>query len=119
VLAGTPSIDARTQQAISAAIQTPDYAQLKIPALAIYAFEHPDWLLKPWHDRNDAGLVATMQERARILDGLKRDSIEQFRQGVVRGQVIEMQNASHNVALSNPREILAAIEQFSAGNEGK
>jgi pimeloyl-ACP methyl ester carboxylesterase len=119
VLAGTPSIDARTQQAISAAIQTPDYAALKIPALAIYAFEHPDWLLRPWHDRNDARLVATMQERARILDGLKRASIEQFRQGVARGQVIEMQNASHNVALSNPGEVLAAIEQFSAGNEGK
>jgi hypothetical protein len=25
-----------------------------------------------------------------------------------------MQNASHNVALSNPREVLAAIEKFSA-----
>lgn len=119
LLAGTPSIDARTQQAISAAIQTPDYAALKIPALALYAFEHPGWLLKPWHDRNDAQLLATMQERARILEGLKRASIEQFREGVVHGQVIEMQNASHNVALSNPREVLAAIERFSAGHEGK
>ncbi len=40
-LAGSPSIDARTQQAISAAIQAPDYAAVKIPALAIYAFEDP------------------------------------------------------------------------------
>lgn len=117
VLAGTPSIDARTQQAITAAIQAPDYAALKIPALAIYAFENPAWLLKPWHDRNDPRLVATMQERARILEGIKRASIEQFRQGVAQGQVLEMQNASHNVALSNPREVLAAIEEFSAGDE--
>jgi hypothetical protein len=37
--AGSPSIDARTQQAITAAIQAPDYSAVKIPALAIYAFE--------------------------------------------------------------------------------
>ena len=41
-LAGTPSIDGRTTQAIIAAIQKPDYAAVKIPALAIYAFADPN-----------------------------------------------------------------------------
>ncbi len=41
-LAGFASIDGRTQQAISAAIQAPDYAAVKIPALAIYAFDRPE-----------------------------------------------------------------------------
>ena len=36
-LAGSPTSMARTQQAIAAAIEAPDYAAVKIPALAIYA----------------------------------------------------------------------------------
>ena len=78
-LAGAPSIDGRTQQAIAAAIQAPDYAAVKIPALAIYAFDDPDKPLPPWYDPNDKELMATLAERARISDAMKRESIELFR----------------------------------------
>jgi pimeloyl-ACP methyl ester carboxylesterase len=114
-LAGTPNIDGRVQQAIAAAIEKPDYAAVKIPALAIYAFEHPDKPLPPWYDPNDPELRAAVAERARLMHDMKRASIELFREGVEHGRVLEMQNASHNIVLSNPREVLEAIEGFIAG----
>jgi len=111
-LAGIPSIDGRTQQAISAAIQAPDYAALKIPALAIYAFEDPNKPLPPWYDANDQELLANLAERTRLSDAYKRKSIGLFRRGVEKGQVLEMQNATHYIFQSNQREVLEAIEKF-------
>ena len=113
-LAGIPSIDGRTQQAISAAIQAPDYATLKIPALAIYAYEDPDKPLPPWYDPNDQKLMANLAERTRLLNAVKRENIELFRRGVEKGQVLEMQNATHYIFQSNQQEVLEAIEKFVA-----
>ena len=111
-LAGSPAIDGRTQQAIGAAIQAPDYAAVKIPALAIYAFKDPNAPLSPWFDPNDKELMANLSERSRISDAMKRDSIELFRRSVEHGQVLEMQNATHYIIQSNQREVLEAIEKF-------
>jgi non-heme chloroperoxidase len=111
-LAGTPNIDGRTQQAISAAIQAPDYRALKIPALAIYAIRNPDKPLPPWYDASDAQLAADLAELTRIRDAKQRSSIELFRSHVVDGQVLEMPNATHFIYQSNQAEVLEAIEAF-------
>ena len=113
-LAGIPSIDGRTQQAISAAIQAPDYVALKIPALAIYAIEDTNQPLPPWYDANDKELLANLAERARLSDAYKRKNIELFKRAVEKGQVLEMQNATHYIFQSNQREVLEAIEKFAA-----
>lgn len=113
--AGVPNIDARVMQAIAAAIEAPDYAAVKIPALAIYAFESPNKPLPPWYDANDKELAATLTERSRLMDDLKRRSIELFARNVEKGEVLEMQNASHYIMQSNPQEVLEAIEKFVAG----
>jgi len=112
-LAGIPSIDGRTQQAISAAIQKPDYAAVKIPALAIYAFADPNAPLSPWFDPSDKALMANLAERARISDTMRRESIELFRRNVEQEQVLEMQNATHYIIQSNQNEVLEAIERFA------
>jgi pimeloyl-ACP methyl ester carboxylesterase len=114
-LAGIPSMDGRTQQAISAAIQAPDYSAVRIPALAIYAFEDPNKPLPPWYDPNDKEQVANIAERSRLGDAIKRQSIELFKHQVEKGQVLELQNATHYVFQSNPREVLEASERFVAG----
>jgi pimeloyl-ACP methyl ester carboxylesterase len=113
-LAGSPAIDARTQQAIAAAIQAPDYAALKIPALAIYAFANPDKPQPSWYDPKDKALIANLAEIARLSEAQKRRNIERFRTGVERGQVQEIQNAAHYIFQSNPVEIRSAIEAFVA-----
>jgi len=112
-LAGAPAIDARTQQAISAAIQAPDYAALKIPALAVYAFPDPNKPPPPWYDANDAGVKEVLAEIATRNDEIKRRNIELFRRGVEKGQVLELQNASHYIIQSNQQQVLEAIEAFS------
>jgi pimeloyl-ACP methyl ester carboxylesterase len=111
-LAGTPSIDARTQQAMLAGIQAPNYSAMKVPALAIYAIADPDAAPPPWYDAHDTQLRAILAERARITDALKRENIERFRQGVMNGRVLELQKATHNLIHSNASKVLAAIEDF-------
>ena len=114
-LAGTPNIDGRTQQAIAAAIEAPDYAALRIPALAIYAIPDPDEPLPPWFDPDDADLKAAMAEIADRAGKSRRRSIEAFRNGVVKGQVLELPNAKHYLIQSNQKEVLEAIETFAGG----
>ena len=45
---------------------------------------------------------------------MKRESIDLFRRGVEKGQVMEMPNASHYIIQSNQPEVLEAIERFVA-----
>jgi pimeloyl-ACP methyl ester carboxylesterase len=116
-LAGTPAIDTRRQQAIMAALAPPDYRAVKIPALAVYAFEDPDWPLPPWYDANDAELRATLAELAHLRDAQRRRNIELFRSGVEQGQVLELPKATHYLIQSNQREVIEAIEAFSQSIE--
>jgi non-heme chloroperoxidase len=117
--AGVPNIDARTQQAIGAAIRKPDYGRVKIPALAIYAFESASKPLPPWYDVNDVESIAHLAERARITDTMKRASIELFKRNVDNGKTLELQNATHYVIQSNQREVLEAIESFVTALPGR
>ncbi len=48
---------------------------------------------------------------------MKRENIELFRRSVEKGQVLEMQNATHYIFQSNQQEVLEAIEKFVAGLE--
>jgi pimeloyl-ACP methyl ester carboxylesterase len=112
-LGGQPNIDARSQQALLAALQPPDYAAVKVPALGLYAIENPDAPLPPWYDRNDKELRAVLTEIDQIKKDLQRKNIEQFKRGVVNGEVVELPNAEHYVLQSNPREVLEVIERFA------
>jgi hypothetical protein len=114
-LAGAPSIDALTQQAISAGINSaPDYAAVSIPALAIYAFTGPDEPLPYWYDRSDRQLLATLAELDHLGNTKKRKSIELFRTGLRNGKVLELLNSKHMIYLSNPQQVRQAIEDFAS-----
>jgi pimeloyl-ACP methyl ester carboxylesterase len=112
-LAGTPGLDARTQQAIVAAIEAPNYAAIKVPALAVYAIPDPRQALPPWYDANDAQLKATLEELGRLNDDTRRKNIELFRRGVVEGEALELPNATHYLIQSNQQQVLDAVEAFS------
>lgn len=113
-VAGTPTINGLTQQAVMAALVKPDYEKVKIPALAIYALANPDAPPPPWYDATDARLVANVVERGRIIAAIQRQNIEAFTSRVENGRVLELGNSSHFVFQSNPREVLDAIEEFDA-----
>ncbi|HEU4654745.1 MAG TPA: alpha/beta hydrolase [Steroidobacteraceae bacterium] len=114
-LAGVPTIDSRTQQAITAAIRPPNYGALKVPALAIYAFADPNRPLPLWYDANDKQLLMHLAEIDRTADTEKHRNIELFKQRVAHGEVLEIANAAHYVIQSNQQEVLAAIERFVKG----
>ncbi len=111
-LAGMPAIDARTLQAIVAAIEAPDYAAIKVPALAIYAIPDPRKPLPPWYDVNNAELIATLEELGRLSDDARRKNIDLFRRGVSLGEVLELPNADHYLIQSNQQQVRDAIETF-------
>ncbi|HEV7609994.1 MAG TPA: alpha/beta hydrolase [Steroidobacteraceae bacterium] len=113
-LAGTPSIDGRTMQASSAALEKPDYAKVKIPALAIYAIADSNAPLPARYDVNDKQMMADLAEKNRLLAAMQRENIELFRRTVEKGQVLELQNALHYIFQSNQQEVLEAIEKFAA-----
>ncbi len=60
-------------------------------------------------------MLAVVAERARIGNAKKRASIELFKGNVEKGQVLEMQNATHYIFQSNQQEVLDAIEEFVGG----
>jgi pimeloyl-ACP methyl ester carboxylesterase len=112
-LAGTPAMDTRAAQAIVAAIEAPDYAAIKVPALAIYAIPDPGKPLPSWYDTNDAEQKATLEEIGRISADTQRKNIELFRRGVSQGETLELPNATHYLIQSNQQQVLDAIETFS------
>lgn len=114
-LAGTPNTDARTQQAISAAIVAPDYRAVGIPALAIYAVEQPDKPPPPWFDFGDDQALANLAELRRLRDAMRRENMDSFRRDMARGQVLALHGATHYVMQSNLRDVHDAIETFAAG----
>jgi hypothetical protein len=112
-LAGMPNLDVRAQQAIVVAVEAPDYAAIRIPALAIYAIPDPGKPLPPWYDANDAELRATLEELGRLDYDTRRKNIELFRRGVSQGEALELPNATHWLLQSNQQQVLDAIETFS------
>jgi non-heme chloroperoxidase len=113
-LAGAPSIDSRTQQAIDAALHAPDYAAIKLPALAIYAFEDAAKPPPPWYDADDAKLLASLAEIRKLGEAMKRENMAAFKSGVAKGQVLALPNATHYLIQSNQQQVLEAIETFAA-----
>lgn len=112
-LAGQLAIEPRLIQAIEAAISRPNYTDVRVPALAIYATSAgPDALLKPWHDANDVTLRETLREVQGIRDSIQRREIDKFRSGVQRGRVLELPGAAHWIFGSHPGEVLEAIDEF-------
>jgi hypothetical protein len=112
-LASMPSLDVRAQQAIVAAVEAPDYAAIRIPALAIYAIPDPGKALPSWYDANDAELKATLEELGRLDHDTRRKNIELFRHGASQGEALELPKATHWLIQSNQQQVLEAIETFS------
>jgi pimeloyl-ACP methyl ester carboxylesterase len=89
----------------------PNYADVKAPALAIYAVTDSVAQLEPWQ-RADREHAAAWQDVTRGLDRVDRNSREQFRREVEHGTVLEIHGAHHWIFVSNRDEVLAAVRRF-------
>jgi pimeloyl-ACP methyl ester carboxylesterase len=109
-LAGTPNIDVRSAQAIKAAIRPPDYASVRVPALAIYAFDGVNAAAPPWLGADDIGTFAEMRK---LEAELKRENLERFRRGVANDEVLALEDASHYVFQSKPQQVIEKVREFA------
>lgn len=110
--------DARILQAIAAGIVEPDYANIDVPALAIYAtFESADDLVRPWYDMSDSSLRENIQRYYELRSKAVADQIALFEDNVRNGEVLVLPGAQHAVFLSNEQTVLTALNRFVASLE--
>ncbi len=100
--------------ALLAHLAPPAYAQVKCPALAIYAASDSARQLIPYSAALDSAGRAAAQRVSSSIARLRVSSVEQFRRGVPNGEVLEIAGANHYVFISNEAETLRAVRAFLA-----
>ena len=100
---------------IMASLDDPDYSEIQIPSLAIYATDYPVTELFIDYDERDSLVRSAMKayhEAALRIDKLSR---EYFRAHMVNGRVIEISGAGHSLYITHRQETLSYIRAFLAG----
>jgi non-heme chloroperoxidase len=99
---------------IGESIQDPDYSDIRIPAIAIYATQYPVTELFIDYAARDSGTQRAMRryhEASLQSDKLSRNY---FRAHMTNGRVVEISGAGHSVYITHAQETLAAIRAFLA-----
>lgn len=110
---GSSTTDARILQALAAGVIQPEYAEVNVPALAIYAtFKSADDLVRPWYDMSDSALRDNVQKFYELRSKDVADQIAMFENGVSNGKVLVLPGAQHAVFLSNEQDVLTAVHRF-------
>ena len=99
---------------ISESIQDPDYSNIDIPALAIYATDYPVTELFIDYAARDTTTQLTMRkyhEASLRADKLSRDY---FRARMIHARVVEISGAGHSLYITHAQQTLGAIRAFLA-----
>ena len=97
---------------IAKSLEHPDYARIRAPALAFYAFQpRSEQAFPTYHTLDDKGrALADANTNYWYRWALvQRDA---FRRGMREGQVVELIGANHFVFSSHENEVLRAMRQF-------
>ena len=109
------SFDPRVGQALLSSIPPPDYANIPLPSLAIYALEtSAQSYMRSWYDPDDPVIQDITEQLFALNNPKKRASIAGFDRELPESEVIILDDASHSIFLSNEAEVLAAINRFTA-----
>lgn len=112
---GGRAFDPRVLEAIEDSVVKPDYAAFKVPALALYAVPRSaDDFVRPWYDRSDPALRATVQRQYELTVGAFDYMKRAFEEGVPNARAVNVLGAQHFIFTSNEAEVLAEIERFIA-----
>lgn len=99
--------------ALMAGIQSPDYARISVPALALYALpSSASAMMEKWYDPNDSMLQATLDELFEMDRSRKLKEMQRFDAEVPDSRVIAIEDAAHWIYLSHEPEVLEAITAF-------
>ncbi len=99
--------------ALMRGIVAPDYENISVPALALYAVAgSPESLMEAWYDQSDPALQAILEELYQLERARKRIQIERFESGVKHGKAVILEDADHWIFITHEQEVLDAIDEF-------
>ncbi|HEY4212434.1 MAG TPA: hypothetical protein VGM84_13225 [Steroidobacteraceae bacterium] len=109
---GRPKVSFRQSPYVSAAIRKGEqkYTRIEAPALGIFAIWDKPWPSTPGDPRAPSDAAAYARIQARYVANV----VERFREMAPRGRVLQVHLSQHYVFMSNEREVLAAIKEFTA-----
>jgi len=88
----------------------PDYAAIRCPVLAFYAFQDESWSLP---DGSDNVLREAMKEHVkRVNTRYKRRCIERARGEIADIEIVEFENTSHYCFLDREADVVEAMRRF-------
>jgi non-heme chloroperoxidase len=105
---GTPRTPRSVGEAIHSGVTKPNYAGIRIPALAIYAVPRSEKDVPGFGTAPESAVVDLFQ----IMKEQERVNSAAFRSGITDGKVVEIAGAKHFVFLSNEADVLRAIRAF-------
>ncbi len=98
--------------AIVAGVESPDYARVSAPALAIYAVDTTAAYLAPWLTAGAPGWAEAEALWTTVFQPFYAAERARFAREVPGGAVLELDGANHYVFLSDPDRVAAAIRAF-------
>jgi len=123
-----PESDIRTryrydgwQEEITLAYQSidperPNYAAIRVPALAVYAVSDSVSQLEPWQ-RSDTASAGALLETLRGVEAAERPVRERFQREVPRSRILEIHGGHHWIFVSHADRVFEAVRDFLAAPE--
>jgi len=103
----------RYLDAITMGLQAPDYKNITLPALGIFAVPgSPAFLMEPWYAANDPVVQATVAGLYRHERKIKEEAIARFDSELPDSTVVELENAQHWIFVSHEQAVLDAMIEF-------
>lgn len=100
-------------QAVGDGVQKPDYAHIRVPALAFYAAPRTWQELMPGAPAfTDPEKRALAEQVVAAATAVRKHMEEQFRAGVANSRVIELPGAGHYVFRTNEEDVLREMRAF-------
>lgn len=98
---------------VRAGVEKPDYARIRVPALALYAAARSWKELMPGSPEiTDPEKQAAAEQVVAAAARIRKHMAESFRAGVVNSRVVEIQGASHYLFQTRDAEILREMRAF-------
>jgi pimeloyl-ACP methyl ester carboxylesterase len=107
--------DSLYQEVVTMALQAPDYVNIKVPALGIFAMPGSvEFMMEPWYDPNDSQLRDTVSELFQYERRGREQQISKFDTEIADSEVLVLENGYHWVFLAHEQEVITAIDKFAA-----
>jgi hypothetical protein len=93
-------------------VEHPDYSQIRVPMLAIFAVANTPAQLVPRYNIADTETRQALNKVFEIWQPFAKSQRELFRKSVPHARVVEIGGANHRVFISDQEHVLREIRAF-------